>query len=242
MRPISFAVSGTGRALVGDVNSKRRMMQKRTRTASLQQKVRHAGEQRCREDAPNEKAREMVQATPAAQCNSASRRPREREDFRLGNLFSLFDEIVETSLIDQLHDKIKLTMVAPKRENLHDMRMIHRGSDARFLLQLRGVTRFGIAPQKFQRDEAIQSGASRFVNRTHSTDTECFYEDRIVECTFDAKFFSAFRTGDAGKRLGVARIDLLPAGRASLHSRGNFAFRHQAILTSAPGGAIAAAE
>ena len=42
-----------------------------------------------------------------------------------------FHEIVETSVIDQFHHHIKLAVVRSQREYLHDIRMIHTGSNAR---------------------------------------------------------------------------------------------------------------
>jgi len=116
--------------------------------------------------------------------------------------------------------------------------MINRSRDTRFLLQLRGVTRFRVSAQKFQRNEAIQRRVARFVDRTHSADTECFDEDEIIKRAFDAKLFTTLGTWHAGKRFGVARIDLRPTRRTRLHLRGGFALGHQPILTSASGGAM----
>src|SRR5437667_11547437 len=52
------------------------------------------------------------------------------------------DEIVETSVIHQLHHHIKLAVVSSQREYLNDVGMIHRGSNARLLLQLSSMIRF----------------------------------------------------------------------------------------------------
>ena len=125
------------------------------------------------------------------------------QNFRFGKLLPLFDGIVETPLIDQLHDKIKLPVVASERENFYDVRMINRSGDARFLLQLRGVTRFGVPAQKFQRDEAVQRGVARFVDRTHSADTERFDKNEIIKRAFDAKLFATL--GDMEHARAVRR-------------------------------------
>jgi hypothetical protein len=153
-------------------------------------------------------------------------------------LLPLFDGIVEAPLIDQLHDKIKLPMVAPERENFYNVRMIYRSGDTRFLLQLRGVTGFSVPPQKFQRDEAIQRGVACFINGTHSTDTERFDENEIIKRALDAKLFATLWTWNPRKRFGVARVDLCPAGRTRLHLCVGFVLGHQPILTSAFAGAM----
>jgi hypothetical protein len=100
-------------------------------------------------------------------------------------------------------------------------------------LQLRGVPGLGIAPQKFQRDEAIQSCVARFKDRSHPADTERFDENEIIERTFHAKFLAALWTGNARERFGVARINLRTASRTRLHLSIGFALGHQPILTSA---------
>jgi len=68
-----------------------------------------------------------------------------------------FHEIVETSVIDQFHHHIKLAVVRSQREYLHDIRMIHTGSDARLLLQLSIMIRFAtkILVQQFERHEPL---------------------------------------------------------------------------------------
>src|SRR5262245_2655144 len=68
-----------------------------------------------------------------------------------------FDEIVKTSVIDQFHHHIKLAVVHSQREYLHDIGMIHRGSNARLLLQLRSMIRFAtnILTQQFERNEPL---------------------------------------------------------------------------------------
>src|SRR5262249_19412499 len=152
------------------------------------------------------------------------------QNFQLGKLFPLLNGIVETSLIDQFHDKIELTMVAAEGVNFDDVRMIDRRGDARLLLQLRGVIRFGIAPQKFQGDESIESGVSRFVNRTHPTDTQRLDKNETVERAFDPKFLTTLRTRNAREWFDVSGVDLRPATRAGLHLRRILAVGHHAIV------------
>src|SRR4030095_13234709 len=67
------------------------------------------------------------------------------------------DEIIETSTIDQFHNDIKLAVVHSQREYLHDVGMIHRGSNARLLLQLSMTIRFAtkILVQQFECDEPL---------------------------------------------------------------------------------------
>lgn len=124
-------------------------------------------------------------------------------------------------------------MVAAEGENFDDVRVIDRGGDARFLLQLHGVARLGISAQEFQRHKTIQRGVARLVNRAHTADAEGFHDNEIVERALDAKLLLALWTQDARERLNIARIDLRPAIRAVLRLCSDFALGHQAILTSA---------
>ena len=88
------------------------------------------------------------------------------EDLRFRQLAMLGEEVVETAVSDQLHHNIELAMIVPRRENLHNIGMIDRCRETRFLLQAR---RFAglcaqFAPQNFQRHQTIEPRIARLVN------------------------------------------------------------------------------
>src|SRR5438034_11257596 len=56
-----------------------------------------------------------------------------------GQPISLFDEIIETSMIDQLHHHIKLSVIGSRGEDLYHIGVVYRGSNACLLLQARVV-------------------------------------------------------------------------------------------------------
>src|SRR5438093_13724108 len=53
-----------------------------------------------------------------------------------GQVCLLLDQIIEASMINQLHYEIKLPMICSGREYLNHIGMIYGGGNARFLLQL----------------------------------------------------------------------------------------------------------
>src|SRR5439155_25601569 len=52
-----------------------------------------------------------------------------------GQTISLFDEIIETSMIDQLHHHIKLSVIGSRVDYLYHIGVVYRGSNACLLLQ-----------------------------------------------------------------------------------------------------------
>ena len=74
--------------------------------------------------------------------------------------------VVETSLIHQLHHEIELAVVAARRKNLDDMRIVHRRRGAGFLLEPLDFARIGaqFRSEQLERDESIQPSVARLVN------------------------------------------------------------------------------
>src|SRR5213078_3425883 len=118
-------------------------------------------------------------------------------------------EIVETSVINQLHYHIELTVVRSRIEHLDNVGMIQRGSNARLLLQTSIMILLAaqISSQKFQRHEPVQMGIARFVNGAHPANTKRLDHDEMIEGSFHAHFLAAVGTGDAGQWLCVCRVD-----------------------------------
>jgi len=142
-------------------------------------------------------------------------------------------------VIDQLHDEIKLVVVAAERENPYDVRIIDRSRDARFLLQLDGVTRLGAFAQNLQGDETVQVRVAGFVDRSHAAHSERFNENEMIEDPFDADFSAAARTTDTRERLGIGGVNLRAASGTSLRLRAGLSFGHYASLISVEGGSNA---
>ena len=133
----------------------------------------------------------------------------------------VFDEIVETSMIDQLHHHIKLSVIGSGREDLYDIGVVYRGSNACLLLQARVVVLLAAETfaQEFQRHKAIQERITRLVNGAHAANTKRLNDDKMIKCPFHPYFLAAVRTRHACQRLCVRRIDGCTAGLACLRHR-----------------------
>jgi len=109
-------------------------------------------------------------------------------------------------------------MVGSRRKNLDDVRVIHRRGGARLLFEPADLRRIGaqLGPEKLERDETIQPGVARLVNRTHPADSERFQQSEVIESALDPHFFSATGTGNPGQRFFLRNIDEKPAGGATL--------------------------
>src|SRR5262245_45176860 len=118
-------------------------------------------------------------------------------------------EVVETSVIDQLHHHIKLVVVHSQREYLHDVGMIHRSSNARLFLQLTIMTRFAtdILVQQFERDEPLQLRVARLIHRAHSTGTKCFHRNKMIEGSLQQIFLTAVPADHPHQRFITASIE-----------------------------------
>src|SRR5205823_8211299 len=116
-------------------------------------------------------------------------------------------EIVEASLIDQLHYHIELAVICSRIEYLYDIRMIHGGSNARLLLQSSFMILFAakISAQQFQRHEAIQLHIARLINGAHPANTKRLDHDEMIEGPLHAYFLATRRTGDARQRFRRGR-------------------------------------
>ena len=103
---------------------------------------------------------------------------------------------------------IKLSVVRSQREYLHDVRMIHTGSDARLLLQLSIMIRFAteILVQQFERNEPLQLRVARLVHRAHSTSTKRLHRHRMIEGSLQQIFLTAVRQ-TTRTRVITARIE-----------------------------------
>jgi 23S rRNA pseudouridine1911/1915/1917 synthase len=120
-----------------------------------------------------------------------------------------FNEIVETSVIDQFHHHIKLAVVHSQREYLYDVGMIHTGSDARLLLQWSIMMRFAteILMQQFERDEPLQLRVARLIHRAHSTGTKRLYRHKMVEGSLQEVFLTAVPADHPHQRFMTAGIE-----------------------------------
>src|SRR4029077_12174243 len=118
-------------------------------------------------------------------------------------------EIVETSMIDQLHHHIKLAVVHSQREYLHDVGMIHTGSNARLLLQLSIMTRFAtkILVQQFERYEPLQLRVARLINCAHSTGTKRLHRHKMIERSLQQIFLTAVTADHPYQRFITAGIE-----------------------------------
>src|SRR5262249_27230643 len=118
-------------------------------------------------------------------------------------------KIVETSMIDQFHHYIKLAVVRSQREYLHDIRMIHRGSNARLLLQLSIMTRFAtkILMQQFERNEPLQLCVACLIHRAHSTSTKRLYRHKMIEGSLQEIFLTAIPADHPHQRFIAASVE-----------------------------------
>src|SRR5205809_5818138 len=96
---------------------------------------------------------------------------------------SLFDEIIETSVIDQLHHHIKLSVIGSGGEDLYDIGVVYRGSNACLLLQARVVVLLAAETfaQEFQRHKAIQKRITRFVDGAHAANTKRLNDNEMIK-------------------------------------------------------------
>ena len=135
-----------------------------------------------------------------------------------GQAISLFDEIIEASMIDQLHHHIKLFVIGSRREDLYHIGMVHRGCNACLLLQARVVVLLAaeILAQQFQRYKPIQKRITRLVNGAHAANTKGLDHNEMIKRPFHPHFRAAVRTGHVCQRLRVRRIDSRTAGLACL--------------------------
>ena len=147
-----------------------------------------------------------------------------------GQPISLFDEIIETSMIDQLHHHIKLSVIGSRGEDLYDIGVVYRGSNACLLLQARVVVLLAaeIFAQQFQRNKPIQKRVTRFVNGAHAANTQRLNHNEMIKRPFHPHFLAAVRTGQACQRLRVRGIDSRTTGLACLCHR-----RRPSIATNA---------
>jgi hypothetical protein len=104
-----------------------------------------------------------------------------------------FDKIVKTSMIDQFHHHIKLTVVHSQREYLNDVGMIHRGSNACLLLQLSIMIRSAtkIFVQQFKRNEPLQLRVARLIHCAHSAGTKRFHGHKMIKGSLQEIFLTA---------------------------------------------------
>ena len=124
-------------------------------------------------------------------------------------------------MINQFHYHIKSSVVRSRREDLYHIGVAHGGSNARLLLQLRGVVSLAakIPAQQLQRHKPIQERIACLVNRAHPTDPERFDHNEMIKRPFHLYLFAACRTGDLRQRLRIARFNSRTAGRACLYHR-----------------------
>ena len=99
----------------------------------------------------------MNQTLPVSCAQSSGNLDANVEDLMFRQRAVRFDEIVKISVIDQFHHHIELAVVGSQAEYLHNVRMIHRSSDARLLLQLSIMICFAskILAQLFEGNEPL---------------------------------------------------------------------------------------
>src|SRR6266536_5961062 len=95
---------------------------------------------------------------------------------------SLLDQIVEASMIHELHHHIILSVIRSRREDLDHIGIAHGGSKARLLLQLRSVVCITAKSpaQQFQRHKAIQERIARLINRAHPASAERLDHNEMI--------------------------------------------------------------
>src|SRR6476659_6534361 len=110
-------------------------------------------------------------------------------------------------------------MILADREDLDHMRILNRRRDARFLLQLgvEGNVVSEFPAQQLERDEAIEPGIARFVNRAHSTDPKRLDDFVLAKNALDPELKSAGRTSDFREGLQTSGLDRPAAAGARLH-------------------------
>ncbi len=118
-------------------------------------------------------------------------------------------QIVETSMIDQLHHHVKLAVVHSQREYLHDIGMIYGSRNARFLLQLNITIRFAakIPVQQFERNEPLQLRVTRLIYCAHSTGTERLHRHKMIEGSLQEIFLTAISTDHPYQRFITIGIE-----------------------------------
>ena len=119
------------------------------------------------------------------------------------------DEIIEASIIDEFHHHIKLAVVHPQREYLHDIGMIHRSSNARLLLQLSIIICYAtkIFVQQLERDEPLQLRVTRLIHCAHSTGTKRLHRHKMIEGSLQQIFLTAVPADHPHQRFITAGIE-----------------------------------
>jgi len=131
----------------------------------------------------------------------------ERLAFR--NALLLKHQIVETSLVHDFHRDVVNAVVFAEGENFHDMRMIDRCGDLRFVVELREKLRIAaeLAAQQLDRDGPVQVHVGRFVNRAHAASAENFLQLILAKLPPYAHGQSARRTLHRRKGLLVGDVE-----------------------------------
>src|SRR5215470_8946162 len=91
--------------------------------------------------------------------------------------------------------------------------MIHRGSNARLLLQLSLVIRFAtkILVQQFERNEPLQLRVARLIHCAHPTGTKRFHWHKMIEGPLQQIFLTTVAADYSHQRFITAGIELSTA-------------------------------
>src|SRR4029453_13522782 len=115
----------------------------------------------------------------------------------------------KTPVIDQFHNHIKLAVVRSQREYLHDVGVIHRGSNARLLLQLSVLIRLAtqLLVQQFERNQRLQLRGARLIHCAHPANTKRFHGYKVIEGSLQQIFLTAVPADTPQQRFITAGIE-----------------------------------
>ena len=117
-------------------------------------------------------------------------------------------EVVKGAFVHQLHGDVILAVVAPEREDLHDIGMIDRRGNLRLGFELLDVFLIlaELFPQKLQGDDAVQIDIARPVNGAHPPGRNLLDELKVIVLIADADSGAAAGALDFGKRLLLGNV------------------------------------
>ena len=105
------------------------------------------------------------------------------QHLRLGDAALQVHQVIERTLVHQLHRDVILSVVASERKDLHHVGMIHRSRDLRLRLQFFDVVliRAELPAQQLERDDAVQVHVPRPVNRSHAAGSDRLCQLEVIE-------------------------------------------------------------
>jgi hypothetical protein len=140
------------------------------------------------------------------------------ESLRFGNASLKVDQVIERPLVHEFHREIESSAIEPRGVDANDVRVVDRGGNGRFGLELGdeflvvGV----IFTKELDRDVAIESWVVGFVDNPHSAAAGDFDELEPRNLTGHLKGQTAARAGNSFQRLALGGIEERFAVRANL--------------------------